>query len=124
MPAKMSSNPSRRSHRKKQTRLAFDPVEPSSSATLSPARVRYQVSSTQPKVFDLTSPERQADGGPIDALPSGKKYAVAVEIPKKQTKNGRIPFEPLTTPAGSSQIHAEAAKSTCKLNFVIACIKQ
>ena len=118
----MSSNLSRRSQRKKQTRLAFDPAGPSSAPT-SPARVRYQLSSPQPKKFDLTSPERQVDGGPVDALPSGKKYNVLVDIPDKEKKSGRIPFEPLVTPVGSSQIHA-AIKSAGELNFVMARVKR
>ena len=114
MPATMSSNLSQRPQRKKQTRLAFDPVGPSSSATRSPARVRYQLSSPQPKAFDLTSPEPPADGELTDAPLSGNKYA---GTPKRQRKNGKIPFEPLVTPAGSSQTQAETAKPTGKPSF-------
>jgi hypothetical protein len=99
----MPSNFSHRSQRKKQTRLAFDPVEPSSSATISPARIRYQISSSPSKAFDLTSPARMADDAENDLPPSGKKYAVVIETPKKQRKDGTLPFKPLVTPAESSQ---------------------
>jgi hypothetical protein len=96
----MPSNFSRRSQRKKQTRLAFDPVEPSSSATMSPARIRHQISSSPSKAFDLTSPARMADDAENDLPPSGKKYAIVIETPKKQRKDGTLP---LVTPAESSQ---------------------
>ena len=119
MPAKKSSNFSRHSQRKKQTQLAFDPVEPSTSVTVSPARVRYQLLSPQPKAFDLLSPEQAADGEANDIFPSGKKGAVVVETPGKRKKNGRIPFKPLATPVRSSQTESGSAKSTGELLVLI-----
>jgi hypothetical protein len=99
----MLSNFPRQSQRKKQTRLAFDPVEPSSAAAVSPARIRYQISSSPSKAFDLTSPARMGDDIENHSFPSGKKCAVVIETPKKQKKDGTLPFKPLATPAESSQ---------------------
>jgi len=99
----MPSNFSRRPLRKRQTRLTFDPVEPSSAVTVSPASIHDQVSSSPSKAFDLTSPARMADDIENDLFPSDKKYAVVIETPKKQKKDGTLPFKPLATPAASSQ---------------------
>jgi len=117
----MPSNFSRRSQRKKQTRLAFDLVEPSSSATMSPARVRYQMSSSPSKVFDLTSPARMADDAERDLFPSGKKYAVVIETPKKQKKDGTLPFKPLATPAESSQAQKGTVNRISKFQRSVIC---
>jgi hypothetical protein len=110
----MPSNFSRRSQRKRQTRLTFDPVEPSSAVTVSPARIRYQVSSSPSKAFDLTSPARMADDIENDSFPSGKKYAVIIETPKKQKEDGTLPFKPLMTPAASSQTQKRIVNKTGK----------
>jgi hypothetical protein len=107
----MPSDFSRRSQRKRQTRLTFDPVEPSSSLTMSPARMRHQISSSPSKAFDLTSPARMADGIENNLIPSGKKYAVIIETPKKQ-KDGALPFKPLATPVESSQTQTWTSNET------------
>lgn len=98
----MPSNFSHRSQRKKQTRLAFDPVELSSPSTMSPARMRYRMSRSPSKAFDLTSPGRTANNTENGLFSSNKRYAVVIETPKKQKKDGRLPFKPLATPAESS----------------------
>lgn len=113
----MPSNFSRRSQRTKQTRLTFDPVEPSSSVTISPARIRYQRSSSPSKAFDLTSPARIAADAENDLFPSGKKYAVVIETPKKQKKDGRLPFKPLATPAESSQTQIRSVNTAGELHY-------
>ncbi len=119
----MPSNFSRRSHRKKQTRLAFDPVEPSSSATMSPARMRYEISSSPGKAFDLTSPERIPGNVENDLFQSGKKYAVVIETPKKQKKDGRLSFKPLVTSAESSQKQMRSVNSAGEshCSYLICC---
>lgn len=104
----MPSNFSRRSQHKRQTRLAFDPVEPSSSAIMSPTKVGHEASSCQDKAFDLTSPAQKSDDAENALFPSGKKYAVVVETPEKPKRDGKIPFKPLATPAASSQTQVES----------------
>jgi hypothetical protein len=117
----MPSNFSRRSQPKKQTRLAFDQVELSSSATMSPARLRYQMSSSPSKAFDLTSPGRTVNDTENDLFPSGKGYAVVIETPKKQKKDGRLPFKPLATPADSSQPQIRSVNTAGESASHLAC---
>ena len=100
----MPSNTVRRSLRKKQTRLTFDPLEPfSSSTTMSHAMIRYETLSSQPKVFDLTSPERSFGHEQKDVPISNKKHAKVFDTPTRQSRNCRLPFKTLATPVGSSQ---------------------
>jgi hypothetical protein len=110
----MPSNFSRRFQRKKQTRLAFDPVEPSSSATRSPARIRYQMSSSPSKAFDLTSPGHTANDTENDAFPSGKSDSVVIETPKKEKKDGRLPFKALATPTEPLQTQIQNTNTAGK----------
>lgn len=117
----MPSNFSRRSQRKRQTRLAFDPVEPCSSVTMSPARIRHQIFSSPSKAFDLTSPARMVNDTENDLIPSGKKYAVTIETPKKQKKDGTLPFKPLTTPAASSQTQTGTVNKTGEFWRSVVC---
>lgn len=111
----MPSNFSRRSQRKRQTRLALDPVESGSSATISPVRVCDEASSSQSKAFDLTSPARAADEAKNDGFPSRKKYAAVVKTPKEQMKDGKIPFKPLARPADFSHAHTESTNQNSEL---------
>lgn len=110
----MPSNFSRRSQRKRQTRLAFDKVEPRSPATISPVRVRYDASISRDKTFDLTSPAQTADDAESDQLPTSRNYTTVVETPKKQKRDGRIPFKPLETPVRFSQTYIESTNQNCE----------
>jgi hypothetical protein len=53
-----------------------------------------------------------ADDPENDMFPSGKKYAVVIETPKKQKKDSILPFKPLATPAESSQTQAGSINRT------------
>ncbi len=72
---------------------------------MSPAKIRYQPSTSQAKAFDLSSPDKTTEDTENDVFPSGKKYPVIVETPTKQRKDGRLPFKPLAMPVGSPQTH-------------------
>jgi hypothetical protein len=115
----MPSNFSRRASRKKQTRLVLDSVEPSSSATnpsMTPARLRYQVSGSSVKTFDLSPQYQAVENEDDDVFASGKKYAVVIETPRKTEKsNNRIPFRPLISPVKSSQVNISDSDSDGKL---------
>jgi hypothetical protein len=110
--AAMSLSSSRRAHKKRQTRLAFDPVNPGSSATMSPARIRYESSSAPSRRFNLSSPVPNSERN--DIFPSGKNYAVVIESPPSRKKDSKIPFKPVSasSPLRSSATQVSSSKNS------------
>jgi hypothetical protein len=106
----MSSNTTRRSQRKKQARLAFEPVEPSSSAPMSPARVTYEAARPRSKTSKLLSSQaerRDDQSGSITANTNATKN-------KRPTRNGKISFQPARMAPASSPGESASAKLQSK----------
>ncbi|KAE8451476.1 hypothetical protein EG329_003549 [Mollisiaceae sp. DMI_Dod_QoI] len=100
----MPSNIERKARRKRQTRLTFDPVNQSSSPSLSsPAQVRYALNGT--KRTPASSRQDIADPFESDDVLSSSKKA---DFSPAAQKNGKLPFKALPTPAKSSQIQVQS----------------
>ncbi len=112
----MSSNFSRRGARKKQTRLTFDPLEPSSSAPMSPARVLYQTGRAK-NSQNSSSPLKREGEEQSGVGSSGKKYNFLNQTPRKQEKNGTLPFKPSSTSATSSNTRSSQPKKDGKFSL-------
>ncbi|KUJ21864.1 uncharacterized protein LY89DRAFT_714896 [Mollisia scopiformis] len=110
----MPSNLERKSQRKRQTRLTFDPVDLSSSpSTMSPAKVRYQLDGA--KRTPASSGQGSADAFESDNVPHSSNKDDFSPAPRKKT--GKLPFKPLPTPAKSSQPQAQADDSSDSLEI-------
>jgi hypothetical protein len=111
----MPSNLERKARRKRQTRLAFDAVDLTSSpptTNMSPANVRYELPRTrqtrQTPVSSVQLPENNS--GSDEVLSFSKKHDLTT--PASRKKNGKLPFKPLPTPAKSSQTQVKADSSS------------
>jgi len=105
-----SNNIDRQARRKRQARLTFDSGEPSSSAGLTPAKVRYEAPSSSAKMsFNTSSQIPIVDE---DAFQPGKRFAVVIEPHAKRPKvDGKLPFLPVSSPVGKgSQKNTEKSE--------------
>lgn len=104
----MPSNLERKARRKKQTRLTFDPLDRSSStANMSPTKVRYELPGTRQRQTPASSLQMAANSSDSeDVLSSAKKNDFSAESPGAK-ENEKLPFKPLPTPAKSSQPQAK-----------------
>jgi hypothetical protein len=111
-----SNNLARHSRRKqKQTRLVFDSTEPSSSTGgLIPAKIGFEGAK---KFVDLSPPGPYAQYTDVgEVFPSGKKFAVVVESPRKMKLSGVLPFQPVSSPLAAVQSpHDNEADGTFSL---------
>jgi len=99
----MPSNIERKARRKKQTRLTFDAVDRSSSpAHMSTAKAHYSLPSQRSTPLSSMQPDPVEDTDD-DILASSKKSSVK-RSPASRSKNGKLPFKALPTPAKSSQM--------------------
>jgi len=99
----MPSNIERKARRKKQTRLTFDPVDRSSSpARMSAAKAHYSLPGQRSTPLSSMQPDPVEDTDD-DILASSKKSSVK-SSPASRSKNGKLPFKALPTPAKSSQM--------------------
>lgn len=106
MPPRRGNNIERRSQRKRQTRLTFDPVDKTSSpATKSPAKVRYQVDDDESddiltastKKFVLTPGKVQKSRGLFKTLPTPVKSSQSVAYPLDH-ESENDPFQSTSKP--------------------------
>lgn len=89
--------------KKRQTTLSFDPVQPGSSpsnSALPAARVRYDVPG-QKGLRRLHKAQHVTDNSYFNS--SGDQEISSIASPPRKKTDGSLPFEPLPTPAKSSQ---------------------
>jgi hypothetical protein len=109
----MPTNLGRKVRRKNQVRLAFEPVNQSSSPAkgkMSPAKVRYSLRDSKQTPASRT--HTLGNGYESEDILSSDKKSIMNKTPAKAKNNGKLPFKPLPTPAKSSQPQIKAGASS------------